>query len=240
MVGQAVFGEATVAARYLDRNSKGSWFDREDRFVVDVNQDGKLDSMVERYSCRTICRIGSKQFAIGGDPEGHSLSLVEVTGSGKIAGTIPMESGAKVVELKATLASTTGIRVIIEELDKAVDCPIGKYQVEDVRLKIKGEKGFYNFVFASLNQKNSPVEILADQSEEIDLLGELRLSATRAVVADEKGATLTISPALESESGLYLMLGRFGSTADSQSENRLQVESTSMDGQIGLGSSGFS
>ncbi len=240
MKGKATFGEKKVAAQYLDRNSNGSWFDKEDRFVVDVNQDGILDPMLERYPCKTLCRIGSQQFAIGGDPEGNSLSLVEVTGRGTIAGTIKLADGAEVVKLKATLASTTGIRVLIDTLDEAVTCPIGDYRVESVEIKLKAEKGFYDFRFASLNQDKPPVRILADQSSEIDLLGKLSLSATQAIIVDENGATLTISPMVGSESGLYLMLCRLGSTPDSTSENRMSVESTSMDGQIGLASSGFS
>ncbi len=239
MVGTATIDGESRAAKYLDHNSNGSWFDLEDRFLLDVDGDGKLNAITERFACQTVCQIDRKQYTIGGSGTGSRMSLDEITARGTITPTVALSGNAEIVEVAASLASGSGVHVRIEKAGQPISCPVGIYHVESLRIKLKGEGQVYEFKFAALPSNSTGIALTANGNIELDLLGKLTLSAVRLVNHQDNIATLTISPLLKTSSGLYLIGSKTGES-DAVTENRLVARSFYLNDEIDLGTSGFS
>ncbi len=242
MVGEAVFDGQMRSAKYIDHNSNGSWFDPEDRLLIDANGDGKLNPLTERFACRSLCSIEQKQFAISGDKLGRSLEFNELKERGSLIPKLTLaDSAAEILEVSASLASRNGIYLRINEIDNPVECPVGEYHVDSVNIKIKSESGVYRYRFAVLEPEGHSVELKANAKQPIELLGKLELTSTQLINADNNLTTLSIIPMMSTESGLYLtacMAGKSKATT----ENRLIARTLDLSSgkQIALGSTGFS
>ncbi|MFK7769759.1 MAG: hypothetical protein AB8B55_21305 [Mariniblastus sp.] len=241
MEGKADFDGGIRMAKYIDLNSNGTWFDPQDRIILDVNDDKKLNNLTERFSCKSMCRIGGSLYAIAGERKGNYLAFVEVVDTGSLTPQLAFEdSETKLIEVEAFLASDTGIRIPITSLEDSIECPVGIYRVETVTIKVKSKDSFYKFVFMTEGGTSSSAEVEANESGNIQLLGGLKFSAIANVIKDKRDSVLSLSPVLRSESGLYLVSSSTGTDENTDEENRLTAQSSYMGEEIGLASSGFS
>jgi hypothetical protein len=239
MQGKVEFQGQQRLAKYLDRDANGCWFDSEDRLLVDLNGDGRLDPLVERLPCRGMKQIGGQLFAISGDRQGRWLQIEEVRERGSILPTLQIfDSEASIISLDASLASDGGMRVRVDSLETPVEVPIGIWHVADLKLTVRGDIGTYSFAFASNDPKANPVVVKADSDEKLDLLGELRITSSKSTIRRGTEATIMVTPVLRSKSGLYLTQSRRGHLTP-DSENRLVARSRSGVVQFHIGTSGF-
>jgi hypothetical protein len=242
MQGSVDFQGQQRLAKYLDRDANGCWFDSEDRLLVDLNGDGRLDPLVERLPCRGMKQIGGELFAISGDRQGRWLQIVEVRERGSILPALKMfDSDAIIISIDASLASDGGTCVRLDSLDTPVDVPIGIWHVADLKLTVKGDAGTYSFSFVSNNAKANPVVVEADAEVTLDLLGGLRITSSKSTIRLGTEATITtimVTPVLRSESGMYLTQSRVGKLAP-DGENRLFARSRSGGVPFHIGTTGF-
>ncbi|MEM7474988.1 MAG: hypothetical protein AAF483_08345 [Planctomycetota bacterium] len=240
MEGRATFGDKQLLAQIEDRNANGRWFDLEDRIFVDLNNDGKLNRLLERIPAQGLKRIRGQLLAIEGNTKGTRLTLRPVTDQGWLVPSLTLaEPETEVVNFTAILASQSGMQVKLTEHKQPVQVPIGKYFVRELDITLHRKEAHYRFKFSNLS-KNGMVEIQADQRRDIPLLGSLRLEASLASSKSRNEIQLVTSPILKSQSGLYLLLAESGSS-EAMSENRLHCANISIPTKLlGVGSSGFS
>jgi hypothetical protein len=238
--GEVTFNNAPRAARYEDRDANGSWFDPDDRLFIDLDGDGKIDSITERLAGSGLRQLGGLLYAVGGDRTGRSLTLTEIRQRGRVLPQLTLKSPtAQITRLSATLVSQQGIRVDLTEVDlgQAVEVPIGQWQVSWVEVELAEAQQRYLFRFAAASRGQFANAVTADQETTMELLGDLRLDARVSV---NRGAmtTLSIAPGLYSESGLYLLLSRVGRDRP-EAENRLRSVSYGGTRYLGAGTAGF-
>lgn len=237
MVGNAVYLGELVAARYEDRNANGCWFDADDRLFVDLNQDGRLNSFVERLPAHGMRVIRGKLVAIEGDPLGRHLALTEVTAKGKLIPMLPLDNDkVELVSLDASVASSSGFQFRIDTLGEATEVPAGSYRVHSLTCILREDDASYRFVFSSDRSKPT-FEVPADGETSLALLTQLKLSGRMSLNSSTR--QLLIIASMRTDTNLLLTNCQKG-VGSSLTENRLQTSSFYKGRQLALGSSGFS
>ena len=239
MEGHVEVGGKLVAARRLDRDSNGRWFDSTDRILLDSNGDGKIDPIGGRISCESICRVGGKRFVLQSDMQGEWLELVELTGVGTIVPQLDLQPADAVIkELSGAFVSQAGVRAAIRAVDRPIECPVGDYRIESLSVEVAYQDVTYWFRFSN-NDAEHRYSVALGQSVDVDLLGSVTLSSTQTTVKVPGGATLKITPLLTTSSGMYLSGCKTG-RIDPTLENRLLTESRFENRVIDNNSTGFS
>ena len=240
MVGTAEMDGELRMAKYVDQNSNGIWSDPKDRIFVDLNNDKKISKLTERFSCKAMCKISDRIYAIASHRKGTSLALDEVLDTGTLVPQITLkDKGGEVVKFEASVSSDNGVRMTIDKLGEPIECPIGTYHVESVSIQVKNENGFYRYAFASDSKSGAATEVEADESGNIELIGNLSLSGIQNTMRG-KQVQLTINPILTTDTGLYLIGSSAGTSKQDVEENRLTAQISYMGEEIGFKSSGFS
>lgn len=240
MTGVVDFANRQRLAKYVDRNANGRWFDAGDRLFVDFNGDGKLDPVLERVPCQGTRMIAGQLYAIAGDSTGRRLKINAVNDRGSLVPVISLaDPTAKVISIDASVASDSGIQFPVAALDVPVEVPVGTWNVASLRITVQGESGTYSFDFATANPSANPMVIERDSTAELDLLGDLKITAGKTTLQQADSATRLVTPMLRSGSGLFLTNSRRGKE-DATNENRLTAMSFSNDSEFfQLGSTGF-
>jgi hypothetical protein len=239
--GRVKFGDRECLARYEDRNANGRWFDADDRLFVDLNGDGKINTISERLPCQGMRMIQGTLYAIAGDPLGQTLAITPVLEKGNLIPRLTLsESEAQVLSIGGTLVSHVGVQVTFDRVDQPVEVPVGRWYLRELWFEVRqGDERHYRFKFLR-SGGSSPLEVVAGGEVPFELLGDLQLSATvMQVPGGERGGMLSIQPTLTTETGCYLSDARVGRQAASE-ENRLTSISQFGENPPILGSSGFS
>jgi hypothetical protein len=226
-------------AKIQDRNANGLWFDREDRLLVDFNGDNKLSRLTERIPAQGMRKIRGTVYAIAGSLRGTNVSLTKVTGSGFLTPTVSMISGdAKVTSIKGQLGSNSGIGIPIESLDTPIEVPVGDWHVVNLIIEVTEGDDVYMFAFSPYEAK-ALVSVADTEEKEVELLGEIKLSADVSSQNENDKSYMTIAPTIKTESGCFMIAARTGKRS-ANNENRLVAHSSSPDRDLEVGSSGFS
>jgi hypothetical protein len=237
--GQADFNGQPRDALIEDRNGNGLWFDAEDRLFVDIDGNGKISRLRERLPCHGMRKIRGQLYAIAGNADGDSISLTPVTGSGKLIPMIQLaDPSAKIKSISGQLGSATGIGIRIDTIDQPIEVPVGDWHVENLQIEAADENGTFHFVFAKSGSKKL-VSIANGDEKEIELIGEMELSASVNVQREDSKTNLTIIPSLTTASGCYLVQSKTGKRS-ATSDNRLNAYSRDWQRDLEAGSSGFS
>ncbi len=240
MNGSVKFDGKICAARFEDRNANGLWFDPDDRLFVDLNADGKINSIVERLPCEGMRMIGGRLHSISGDASGRSLALSPVLEKGSIVPKLGLDnSNAKIISIQGALGSDSGINIPVSNIDQAIEVPVGNWFVKDIRIEVSDGENAFLFQFESLGTGDAMIVVKGDQTTDIELLGALTLTATVNSVSSGRETTILVTPMLTSKSGCYLHGSEIGKEEPTE-ENRLAALSFFRDEQIAVGSSGFS
>ena len=240
MNGRVRFGDRECEARYEDRSANGQWFDAEDRLFVDLNGDGKINSISERLPCQGMRTIGGTLYAIAGDPFGRTLAITAVVERGTIVPRLEMFSeDAEVVSVTGSMASESGIKITFDRLDQPLEVPIGRWHLRELHLKVREGDHHYYFAFDRWGG-NPPVEVVDGIEIDFELLGELKLTVSVTQIPDaNRGGIVSLHPTLRTESGCYLKDSMVGRNS-AGNENRLTSTSRFGNQAVVLGSSGFS
>lgn len=147
-------------------------------------------------------------------------------------------SAVEVSEFYATLVSRSGVRLAVRSLGKTVECPVGEYRVDSLRMDVAQNRQHVSFRFASFGSQDFPIKITGDQTTEFDILGEIALTASHTDRRDQQGRLLTFTPLLSTTTGLYLE-SSFRGIHRADRENRLHIELTNGQQVLDRGSTGF-
>ncbi len=240
MAGQIDFEGQPCTAQYHDLNSNGRWFDPEDRILIDVNVDEKLNPILERFACKGLCRINQQQYSIAGDRSGRRLNLQLVDALGSVTPEISLAEAGEVTKFKAALSSTNGIRVSLDEPGKEIRCPVGRYRVERLEFTVASETQSVSFIFLAKADAEHWIEIQSEESESIDLLGQLSFTAASSVIRENDYQSISIYPRLTSATGLYLFDSRSAIGNGVLLPNRLKCTSSFQNKVQALATTGFS
>ncbi|MEZ6153287.1 MAG: M56 family metallopeptidase [Pirellulaceae bacterium] len=212
--------DISFATRIEDRNCNGLWTDKEDRLHLDWNRDGQYSPLREQYSCQGSPSHGGQRYSLAFADD--VLSLKPLIGSGTIVPRIALaDSSAAIVSCRAVLASSDGVHVTLSNLDAPLSVPVGDYSVKQLRIELKDERHW----FASFEQKSgerTTVRVAKESQVELELLGELKLSAeiNGRASADVQAGLVVVHPMLTSQSGLYLSRSAVGKLS-AQNDNPL-------------------
>ena len=236
--GSANFNGEYRDAKLEDKNANGLWFDREDRLFVDFDGNGKISRLTERIPAQGMRKIRGTLYAIAGTVSGKQVSLSEVKGSGFLNPTIEfLDETATVTSVSGLLGSNTGIGIPIESIEQRVEVPLGDWHVENLKIEVTGKDGAFMFAFARSGNE-SLVTVADKETHDIDLLGQMSLSAVVSVQHENDKARLTLEPKLTTASGCFLVSSKSGKRS-ANDENRLVAYSDSPQGELESGSSGF-
>ncbi len=235
----SVAGEELIAIR-IDRDSNGRWFDSRDRILLDTNRDQRLDAIGERIACDSVCSIANRRYVLQSDLAGEQLQLNELSGTGQVVARLDLPSStASIRTISAVIVSQGGIRVPIRELDRKIECPVGKYHIEELTMELSDQETSYWFRFNARFFEVPTINISKGETTEASLLGRVSLTTVQTTAVDGNDRVLTVHPRLLTSNGLFLTGGRHGRGSPTL-ENRLIVES-SIDGRtIDTNSTGFS
>jgi hypothetical protein len=240
MIGEVDYLGTRRIAHRLDRDNNGRWFDPDDRVLIDLNGDEKLDPILERFACEGMQSKGNDIVTLLGDSAGKSLRVEVVREKGQLIPHLTLSNPtAKIISLEGSLASQSGIHIAFNDLDTPLTLPIGKYHVERLRLKVQDESATYWFAFERERATGASAEVIADGSVNFDLIGLVSLEAKSETINSESATTKMITPLLVTASGLFLAGSRKG-RLEAVEENRLIARSLFEGKEINLGSSGFS
>ena len=221
--GVATVDGASLRLLRLDRNSNGLWFDDQDRVLIDFNGDDQLDPIAERLACQPICRVAGKRFAMQSDQFGRHLKLVALDSTGSIVPSVTLQPNTSLTQVTARLVSKNGIRVPIRAVSQPIECPVGEYRIEQVDILLVRKEKSYFFRFACTAAGDHSIKVSRDKATKFELIGDLRLENRITTQKNSDGQTLTVTPFMNSSTGLFLMGCRVGDESIT-SENRLQIE----------------
>ena len=237
--GSVEFDGEKRKCNLIDFNHNGRWLDPEDRIILDINGNGKLSRITEQLLCNGMIQIRGDLYSILGDSSGKGLAVKPVTAKGQIAGSLKLaDKEGSIVKLTAHLRSESGIQITIDDVDKSVVCPIGNYQVAELKLVVADDFQQYSFVFLRSGRGEFPCVVEDNNLATIALLDQLKLDASLNLVNKKGPGFLSVVPTLTTDSGLYLANSLCGKTSPT-GENRLQLETRIGSSITRTGSSGF-
>lgn len=196
-----------------DDNSNGRWSDKQDRFMLDANGDGRFSLLSERFGFSPICKIGGEFFRVAGDERGSEFSVERSIGMGTIKPQIYLaDAGARIVEFSATLVSESGVHVYLQNKIDAVSVPVGVYHVNKLFIELNSDDGIQTMNFARLpGSEKGSIEVAADQHIDLDPIVGLEISGSIATLDDKGHVNLVINPLVSTNTGCYLIDSRLDS-----------------------------
>ena len=170
---------------------------------------------------------------------GDTVSLSEITGLGVLIPKLDLFSeNANVISVSGSLGSKAGVGISFESLDEPLEVPVGDWHIEILQIEVADDNGVYTFAFARSGVK-SLISIADSEEKELNLLGELTLSAKVNSQTENEKSTLTLTPFLNSASGCYLTNSKTGKSS-AINDNRLTAYNETPQQELATGSSGFS
>lgn len=165
----------TIAAAVEDRNCNGLWTDRVDRLYIDVDGDGKWNAFEERFSCQELPNIRGTRYTLAF--QNDELDLVALGGTGQLQPEVHLlDPDATIESCKAVLASTAGVHITVDSLERSVEVPVGDYLVKQVRIRLRDDR-VWSMVFEANRKGAARVKVTKGMSATVDLLGEIKLAA---------------------------------------------------------------
>lgn len=230
------------SAAIEDRNCNGNWTDREDRLYIDLDGNGKWDAFDERFSCQESPVIHETRYTLAF--QNDDLDLIPLEGTGQLQAEIHLLYSDAVIEsCHAVLASTNGVHVTLDSLERSSEVPVGEYMVKQVRLRLRDERVWW-MIFEADGKGTPRIKVTNGSKGTIDLLGEVTLKAEviAGSLTSPHLAPLIVQPMCTTESGLYLVrcaVGRLGADEDSLLTGTLMTADGSMRRIDGIETTGF-
>lgn len=195
------------AARRFDANGNGLYSDRIDQIWLDLNHDNKWDQFSERFAVTPSLQIDGRRYSVLADKTGTKLEIKYNDQFGKLRLRAPqVAEGAILSEVEATLTGRDGSVFTLVGLDEALELPIGKYNLDTLRLSLDYQLQPWTFVFSKMgaDRASKYFEITTDHEVTIDPVGELEFSCKSNEELVKLGGTLRVSPRLHTSTGLLI------------------------------------
>ena len=205
--GQVEVDGVNSTARRIDANGNGLFSDRIDQIWLDLNNDKKWDAFSERFAVSPTLILSGRRFSVLADKTGEKLSIRYVDKFGRLRLRSPLKSkNAALMDIEATLTGQDGSVFTITNLDDAIEVPIGKYNLDTLRLTVDYNLEPWTFVFSKMGAERSPTLYSVEANEEvsIDPVGDLDFSCKTDVKAAMPGGTISVSPRLHTSTGLLI------------------------------------
>jgi hypothetical protein len=246
--GKVQLGDRTHAARRLDADGNGLFTDRDDRFWIDLNDDGRWDSSSEEFLYASILAIGGARYAIRSDPFGQRLSVEPLEGSGTVRLELANRAGLPApVELTATLIGRDGSAIGLSGNPAIATVPTGEYRLGTVTCAFADGRFDlrWTFVFSDIGRRGELRwhEVESDRTTAIDPIGKLEFrTGAEEMPPAHPGDDLWIQPQLFTGDGLLIVTRYRGTPSDPADERgtgaRIALATT--DGQtLATANSGF-
>lgn len=206
--GRLRLGERDHAALLTDGNGDGC-FDAAgtDRVWIDLDGDGTFDALTEQFLLGAPLALHGQKYLLRPDALGTSVEVRErPTEQGAVRLTLPAQFGTSVTHFTAQLVSDWGELVTVDAADRAQAMPVGRYSVEEMKLKLTDARGrawTYRFVGA----RRFDVAINPDRETALAVLDGLALGVKAALPAAgaRPGQEFAVTPAVRTSAGLELI-----------------------------------
>jgi hypothetical protein len=203
--GRINLGGKEYSAVLTDGDADGC-FDSagQDRLWIDLNGDGRFDTLTEQFPVGSPVSVGGKSYLIRPNPTGTEIRAQERgSETGRLRPKLSMQPGAVLKSFESQLMSEFGELVILTEVDTPANLPVGSYRVETLTARIADVQG-REWSYAFHGQRQSTLTIDAGCESHIDLLEGLNLTTGIDDPKAAAGATVTVSPLWLTPSGVYL------------------------------------
>ena len=221
--GTLAVGDRVVDATILDKNKNGAFTDKVDRLHLDLDGNGEIHPLRERFPASGTLRLrnfgSADRFEITLRQKPWRVRLIPIEGQGTIRPTLLLgDESTEVTRFEATLVSRAGLHRQVTEIGTKLKIPAGKYRLEKVTLDARKDRR-WTWTFENLHRNRAfSIDVRPDQEVEVELLGSLRLRCSQ--VGGGVSGALTLHPSVESKTGLILTKSCSGEQA-ATSENRL-------------------
>ena len=209
--GAVTIGDRRHAARRIDADGNAGFSDPSDRIWIDLNDDGRWDSLSEQFPFTPILRIGDRRFAVRSDPWGERLSFEALTGEGAIKLNVERrETADRVLDITATLVGRDGSAAVVRGLNCDQNMPVGDYRVSSMTVCLKDLGGGtnWNFIFSDNGGRESRrwYPLRKDETLAIDPLASFvaTVGVPQKSGPTRPGDILTLGPRLFTSDGLLI------------------------------------
>jgi hypothetical protein len=174
-----------------------------DRLWMDINRDGRIDSLVETFFLGSGIDIGGNLYLLKTNGMGDKIEILRRP---KNVGSVRIDliQGAKVRprELVLNLVSEWGEWVQLRQIDKIETLPVGRYWVVDLEFQLDdGDQETWSYHFSSTGNKLD-LEVQEKGINQYELLPQLRIHFQMESLAERKGAV--VKPWIASSNGLTM------------------------------------
>ncbi len=197
--------------RLVDNNGDGVMTDSADLLWIDVNRDGKWDSISERLPFVPIVALGNERYAMRCDLAGEHLSLKKLEGTGTLELALPeLKDPSLLSAINVWLAGREGSIARLDLAQSKTDVPVGEYYIYEISADMKDPSGGdpWTFYLSGISGKNNPRwhAVAADKTTAIHPLADLVLTATISSSNRQclPGEEISVEPRLENGEGMAL------------------------------------
>lgn len=199
------FGGQSYDVRFVDSDADGCFNNpTTDRLWIDKNRDGQFDPLTEHFVLGRPVEIGNTTYLVQPDPLARTVSVVErPSDMGRLTLNVARLPGAKVVRVEAQLISEWGEWVAINEAEKAISAPVGRYRIQALTLRVADVDG-RTWAYSFHGSDRFIVAAKKDEPAVLDATAGLKATMTLRAPAAVRGGTLDLQPAVVTACGLTL------------------------------------
>jgi hypothetical protein len=215
------------AARLFDADGDGLYTTMQDRVAIDLDGNREFDPVSEHFLLAPLLSIRGVRHAVRLDPEGRSLALEPIVGSGALTiapqiHSVPAQGAEVAILLVGRDGAAVGLKGIAPLKS---EIPPGDYRVSTLTVGLSDPSGGmrWNYVFSDNGRRGEPVwhRVENGQNLVLDPLGKLEFDAT--LEPNEKtvkpGQDLRINPRLYTADGLLIVTCFQGNVANPSSDS---------------------
>jgi hypothetical protein len=202
------------AARLFDADGDGLYTTMQDRVAIDLDGNREFDPVSEHFLLAPLLSIRGVRHAVRLDPEGRSLALEPIVGSGALTiapqiHSVPAQGAEVAILLVGRDGAAVGLKGIAPLKS---EIPPGDYRVSTLTVGLSDPSGGmrWNYVFSDNGRRGEPVwhRVENGQNLVLDPLGKL-----------EFDATLEPNPRLYTADGLLIVTCFQGNVANPSSDS---------------------
>jgi len=238
-------------ARRTDGDADGTYAGPQDRVWIDLDDDGRWDSLNEQFLYAAVMNLGGDRVAVRSDPEGTRLQFDPLEGTGRLRLAVGRaEARARLTEVHALMVGKDGSALDLSGQGGEVVAPAGEYRVGALSVTLADPDGGrpWHFVFSDTGGRPERrwYKVRAGGACELDPLAGFDLEAEfpEPVEGRVRGSAVTVQPRLFSHDGLLINAGYRGTPADPGSDHqctaRVTLTSASSEVESDAAVSGFS
>jgi hypothetical protein len=203
--GSLVIGKTSYRALLFDGDADGC-FDNAaaDRIWIDKNRDGQFDPLTEQFALGRPVTIGAATYLIRPAPLADMVAVTERSSdTGRLTLNATRLPTTRVVHAAAQLISEWGEWVVINDVDKAIDVPVGRYRMSALTLRVVDADG-RTWAYTFYGSDQFALTVAKDAAAQFDMTAGLKMNvALKAAPAPHQGS-VDVAPIVVTACGLTL------------------------------------